>query len=199
MITFEYKKEGENFLVSIKTDRIESGTFYRMAAVIYYLGWDIISADIDTIIEEGISYSYDVFQLRSKETDAMKKAIEIGMLLETIFSRDTDIKELTANLPRFTPPVTKNFFREKAELLFEDDDENNWTVFYMEADSGRGLVYHVSKIFAEYRINVLKAIIETNAFTGRAEDTFYLQDENGKQFGKEPLAKILRKNILDNL
>jgi UTP:GlnB (protein PII) uridylyltransferase len=199
MIEFRYTKESPTlFTVTLKTDHTEPGTFHRMATIIYFLGWDVVSAIIDTITENAITYSYDVFELRTFEPDSVTHAIEIGLMLDTFFAKNSSIDEIYTQ-PKFVKPHIKNFFREKAELIFQDEPQNNWTCFYMEADSGRGLLYHVSKVLFEYNINIVKAYIDTDPITERAIDTFYLQDQHGNMFGTTDLVVEIRNKILVQL
>lgn len=197
MIEFQYKKQADDsFLISLKTDFTKIGTFHLMAGVIFDLGWDIISGEIDTIEQQGILYSFDTFILKAPGNDKIRNALEIGFMLDTIFSG----QQLTPPPARAQVKETNiAFFREKAELIFQDEPDHHWTIFYVEADSGRGLLYHLSGILEEYKINILKAKIETDKRTLRAQDTFYLQDENGKMFGNTSLAEEVRSKILARL
>lgn len=199
MIDFSYKKEGNGFFnITLKTDRTEAGTFHRMSAVIYSLGWDIISGTLDTVNEGGVSYTLDTLRLKTFEPNDTQKAIEIGMLLDFIFSKEDGLEEIYKNAKPVKSQI-KHFFREKAELLFQDEPKNNWTCFYMEADSGRGLLFRMTRVLKEYGVNILKGHIETDPITERAKDTFYLQDKEGKMFGEKPIAEEVRAKILAQL
>ena len=175
MIDFQYKTLDDEILVTLKTDVTEIGTFHRMASVIYLLGWDIISGEILTVSENGIEYAIDTLRLKSETNLGNKKAVEIGLMMDTIFSKRKGLDELFQN-HEYKPPFVKNFFRERAELIFQDEPVKNQTCFYIEADSGRGLLYHVTKVLLENKINILSGTIETDKITQRANDTFYLVD-----------------------
>jgi UTP:GlnB (protein PII) uridylyltransferase len=199
MINFQYTKHAPNlFTVTLKTDHTRPGTFYKIATVIYYLGWDIVCAIIETIEENNKLYSYNVFELRTFEPDTMIHTSEIGIMLDSIFVTDSFIEDIYKQ-PKFVKPHVKNFFRERAELIFQDEPEHNLTQFYMEADSGRGLLFHVSKVLLDYEINIVRAKIDTDPLTERAVDTFYLQDKTGNMFGNTQIVKEIRRQILDQL
>jgi UTP:GlnB (protein PII) uridylyltransferase len=197
MIEFQYKTLDEEILVTLKTNITEIGTFHRMATVIYTLGWSILSGEISTTHENGIEFAIDTLKLKTSETNS-NKAVEIGILMDSIFSKKTNLEELLSKY-EFKKPYVKDFFREKAELIFEDDENLKQTCFYIEADSGRGLLYHLTKVLAENKINIISGKIETDKITSRAMDTFYLLDENGNMFGKTSKADSIRTQILKPL
>ncbi|MBK8396608.1 MAG: hypothetical protein IPL26_15415 [Leptospiraceae bacterium] len=198
MIDFQYKTLDDEILVTLKTDVTEIGTFHRMASIIYLLGWDIISGEILTVNQDGIDYAIDTLRLKSDTNPASKKAVEIGLMMDIIFSKRKGLEELFQNY-EYKPPIIKNFFRERAELIFQDEPERNQTCFYIEADSGRGLLYHVTKVLLENQINIISGSIDTDKITMRAKDTFYLVDHNGRMFGETTKAEEIRTQILKPL
>lgn len=198
MIEFQYKTLDEEILVTLKTNITEIGTFHRMATVVYTLGWNILSGEISTIQENGIEYAIDTLKLKSITGTNSKKAVEIGILMDSIFSKKNNLEEFLSKY-EFKQPYVKDFFREKAELIFEDDETLKQTCFYIEADSGRGLLYHLTKVLAENQINIISGKIETDKITSRAKDTFYLLDDKGSMFGKTSKADEIRKQILKPL
>lgn len=198
MIDFHYKTLDDEILVTLKTDVTEIGTFHRMASVIFFLGWDILSGEILTVNENGTDFAIDTLRLKADGNGGSKKAVEIGIMMDAIFSKRKSLDELLQNFEKRTPNI-RNFFRERAELIFQDEPEKNQTCFYIEADSGRGLLYHVTKVLLENRINILSGLIETDEITQRAKDTFYLVDHNGKMFGATDKAEEIRNQILKPL
>ena len=197
MIQFQYKKDkDDSFIITLKTEVTAIGTFHRMASVIFDLGWDIISGEINTIMENNNEYSYNVLRIQLPGSDNARNAMEIGIMLDSIFSHNQEKPLLP---PRENTKKAIFFFREQPELIFQDDMSKDCTVFYIEADSGRGLLYHLSAVLLKYEINIIRASIETDAITERAKDTFYLQDKYGKMFGKQEIVKTIRKEILENL
>lgn len=198
MIDFQYKTLDDEILVTLKTDVTEIGTFHRMASIIFLLGWDIISGEILTVNQNGVDYAIDTLRLKSETNQATKKAVEIGLMMDTIFSKRKGLEELF-QAHEYRPPIIKNFFRERAELIFQDEPTKNQTCFYIEADSGRGLLYHVTKVLLENRINIISGMIDTDKITQRARDTFYLVDHEGKMFGGTTKAEEIRTQILKPL
>ncbi len=197
MIDFHYTIQGEEIVITLKTNITEIGTFHRMAAVIYGLDWDILSGDIQTIEEDGQKYSLDILKLRADPKNT-KKAAELGILMEGILRSNVTIQEFLKD-QNITLREPRKFFQERAELIFQDDPEKNATIFYVEADSGKGLLYYLTRVLVEYQIDIIGGTIETNLHTGRAEDTFFLLDKDGNLFGETPKAEEIRKKIINHL
>ncbi len=194
MIDFHYSLASDNNIkLSLKTKSTEIGTLHRMVTVIYSLDWDIIEGDIKTIEEGGESFSYDIFLIRSETKNPIKQAVQLGILMESVFSQKTSLSEILTTQNKNLE--IKKFFENRAELVFEDNIEKNATTFYIEANSGKGLLYHVTKVLMENQINILEGIIHTNK-QNIAMDTFYLQDENGNMFGNTQKAIQVRYALL---
>lgn len=189
MIDFTYKKEGDLVALSIRTEATEVGTLYRIIACLYALKMDIISGEIATIEENGKLFTLDHFRVQS-EDENQDPAFQLGVLMDTVFTRFDDVDIL---LKEYNPgePSPEQFFRENFEFIFTDDPETRTTCFYMESDSGRGLLYHITRVLMKNGINILSAKIETDPETSRARDSFYLVDKNNNPL--EPNGNLTEK------
>lgn len=194
MIDFSYKKENDNISIGIKTDSTEVGTLFRITTCLYALKMDIISGEILTIEENGKYYTLDTFLIHSEDENA-NAAFQLGVLMDSVFSTQEDIAKLLENYHLTEPPV-ELFFKENPEFIFTDDEESGTTCFYLESGSGRGLLYHITRILMNNHVDVIAGKIETDSLLGRAKDTFYLKDRNGKPFGNSELVEKLRREIL---
>lgn len=194
MIDFSYKKDNDLISIGIKTDTTEVGTLFRITTCLYALKMDIISGEIQTIEENGKYYTLDTFLIRSEDENA-SSAFQLGVLMDSVFSKQEDIAKLLENFHLTEPPLDM-FFRENPEFIFTDDEDSGTTCFYLESGSGRGLLYHITRILMNNHIDVIAGKIETDDLLGRAKDTFYLKDEHGKPFGNLELVEKLRKEIL---
>lgn len=195
MINFDLKKVDNFYNITLKTDYTEIGTFHRMTGVIFSLGWDVVSGELNTIIENGLPFSQNFLKLRSTKNNSSQEVMDIGILMDSIFSQKMNFEELVKKYNIRMPPV-ETFFGKQGELIFQDDQDKQATCFYLEADSREGLLFHITKVFLDFKINILSAIIETDLLTQRAMDTFYLVDEDGKMFGDKPIANQIREKIL---
>jgi UTP:GlnB (protein PII) uridylyltransferase len=195
MIEFNFNTMGEEIIITLKTTLTQIGTFHKMVAVIYSLDWDILSGDIRSVEEKGEQYSYDILKLKK---EGKKHPVELGLLMDTVFSSKSILDEVvkSLNIQKVEP---RKFFKGRKELIFEDDHEKQATVFYIEADNGKGLLYYVTKVLMDYKIDIKAAKIETDPNTQTVMDTFYLTDEKGGLFGDLPVAEEIRERILKPL
>lgn len=195
MIEFQYKKENDNILISLKTDTTQVGTFHRIATIIYALKLDIVSGELKTIQEKGTEYTVDSFILTTEGGDSTQAAFQLGMMMDSIFSKNAKFEEILEKL-QIQEPAIGTFFRENPEFIFSDLPERHQTCLYLESSSGRGLLYYVSRILMLNGINIQSATIETDAKTGRAKDSFYCTDAQGKMFAGSLLSEKIRREIL---
>jgi UTP:GlnB (protein PII) uridylyltransferase len=199
MIEFNYSVQAEEIVISLKTDITKIGTFHKMVAVIYKFDWDIQFGDIQTIEIDGKKYALDLIKLKIEEKKNIQSTIELGYLMESIFSSNEDIlPDLYKEI--FSKKVKKlSYFKDRAELIIEDDLNLNQTVLYIEAESAKGLLFYLTKVFLELEIDIVSAKIETEPNTQIAMDTFYLLDKDGHMFGDTPKSKELKDLIFKNL
>lgn len=195
LIEFQYKREKENILISLKTDSTQIGTFHRIATIIYALKLDILSGELSTIIENGKEFTIDSFILQADGQDTTHAAFQLGMMMDSLFSKNAKFEEILEKL-QIQEPAVGTFFKENPEFIFSDIPELNQTCLYLESSAGRGLLYYVSRILMQNHVNILSATIETDMETGRAKDSFYLTDKNGKVFASSDLALKIRSEIL---
>ena len=191
MINFSWTPVGpEQTLLEIRTPMVRVGTLYRLAAAIYCLDLDIYSGDVDTIEEEGETYSQDRFFLRpveGKERDSTEIYHSLGVLMETLMSDRIDPEKLLQQHNRSIPDPCY-FMEETPELVFDTDPERQETRFYIETSGRTGLLIHLSRLFYLSDINIVTATIRTNN-AGRAQDQFHLQ-YNGKPLDEDQCRKI---------
>lgn len=195
MIDFHYSLNADNTIqLYLKTKATEIGTLNRMVSVIYSLDWDILEGEIRTIVENNTSYSYDFFLIQTETKKPIEKAMELGILMESVFSQKTSLNEILKTQNKKLQ--VKKFFENRAELIFQDEVDKNVTTFYIEANSAKGLLYHITRVLMNHRINIIEGIIKTDRPTNLAMDTFYLQDETGSMFGNTEKALQLKEDLL---
>lgn len=195
MLEFQYKREKNNILISLKTDSTQFGTFHRIATIIYALKLDILSGELGTMKENGSEYTVDSFILQADENNLTQAAFQLGVMMDSLFSKNAKFEEILSKL-QIQEPAVATFFKENPEFIFTDLTEKGETCLYLESSSGRGLLYYVSRILMENKIDIVSATIETDPKTGRAKDSFYLRTADGQMFASSPLAEKIRDQIL---
>ncbi len=195
MLEFQYKREKSNILISLKTDSTQFGTFHRIATIIYALKLDILSGELGTVFENGHHYTVDSFLLQADENNLSNAAFQLGVMMDSLFSKNAKFEEILSKL-QIQEPAVATFFKESPEFIFTDLSEKGETCLYLESSSGRGLLYYVSRILMENKIDIISATIETDPKSGRAKDSFYLKTSDGLMFASSPLAEKIRNQIL---
>jgi len=195
MVDFSYKKEGNLISLTIRTDSTEIGTLFRIIACLYVLKMDILSGEVQTLEENGKSYTYDRFLVKSlsPENDS---AFELGVLMDSLFTRYEDIHKILKSYD-LRDPDPQIFFEGNFEFIFMDDPQTSTTCFYMESRNARGLLYHVTRILMKNKIDIVSAKIETDSVANLAMDRFYIRDENGQPLSRNPeLIETIKTEIL---
>ncbi|MCZ8154700.1 MAG: hypothetical protein O9264_01165 [Leptospira sp.] len=195
MLEFQYKREKDNILISLKTDSTQFGTFHRIATIIYALKLDILSGELGTVEEEGVRFTVDSFLLQTEDNNVTQASFQLGVMMDSLFSKNAKFEEILSKL-QIQEPAVSTFFKENPEFIFSDISEKGETCLYLESSAGRGLLYYVSRILMENEININSAIIETDPKTGRAKDSFYLTTKEGAMFASTALAEKIRNQIL---
>ena len=191
-----YKLENDLISLRIKSDQAKLGTFHRIVSVLYFLGLDIIHGEIHTIQDESRQSIDDLFVIKkSKDIGLPELQKNLALLLDSALSFKESLSEWS-NRYSIEDPEIKTFFEDKPEFIFIDDPETKTTCFYMEAFPKKGLLFHISRVFLEKQVDIVKAKIETDTLSNRAKDSFYLLNKEGSQFAKSKLANELLESIL---
>ncbi|MDI7190610.1 ACT domain-containing protein [Leptospira santarosai] len=196
MIHFHYKENDGFYTVTLKTSETAPGTLHKMVKAMFFMGWEIVSGDIETIEEEGRFYSYDIFMLRSDETDSKIKASKLGVLMSSVFTDDFVLEEMIHHSSEVDLRNTYHLSPD-SKLEFENIELGTKTKFTLEAPDRKGLLYFVTGVLKENGINIHSATIRTDRTGNRAQDTFILSDTKGGGFAGSSLEDRVSRNILE--
>ncbi len=183
MINFSWsRRDDDRFLVFVKTPLVRAGTFNRLTTAIYALNLSIVSGNLNTLREGEELYSVDEFLLENADMgapppDAATTSARLGMLMESLLREEADpigfLRDQGAE-----PPPPLSFFEAAPEIVFQDLPGENVTQFYIETLDRSGLLYQISSALYRHDVNIIRGTIHT-AETGMAEDTFFLQYQDG--------------------
>lgn len=180
MISFSWTALSENiFEIRIKTPVTRIGTLYRLTAAIYILGLDIISGSVDTAYENGEEFTDDTFLLRPAaegETDFAFFSARVGVLMETLIRNEKDPDDLLRER-QIEPPNINFLFDAQPMIQFRDLPEGNLTEFSITSLNRTGLLFHLTRIFAEEEISIIRGTIKSEQDT--AKDRFFVQRNGG--------------------
>ncbi|AXR59876.1 ACT domain-containing protein [Leptospira mayottensis] len=197
MIHFHYKENDGFYTVTLKTSETAPGTLHKMVKAMFFMGWEIVSGDIKTIEEEGQFYSYDIFTLKSDETDSKIKASKLGVLMSSVFTDDFALEEIIHHSSEVDLRNTYHLGPD-SKLEFEDIELGTKTKFILEAPDRKGLLYFITGVLKENGINIHSATIRTDRTGNRAQDTFILSDtKRGRGFAGSSLEDRVSRNILE--
>ncbi|AYV56083.1 ACT domain-containing protein [Leptospira kmetyi] len=196
MIQFHYKENDGLYTVTLKTSETAPGTLHKMVKAMFFMGWEIVSGDIETIEENGQFFSYDVFTLKSDETDSKIKASKLGILMSSVFTEDSALEEIIHHSSEIDLRNTYHLSTD-SKLEFNDIEMGTKTKFTLEAPDRKGLLYFVTGVLKENGINIHSATIRTDRTGNRAQDTFILSDVKGAGFAGTSLEDRVSRNILE--
>ncbi|PJZ57061.1 ACT domain-containing protein [Leptospira barantonii] len=196
MIQFHYKENDGLYTVTLKTSETAPGTLHKMVKAMFFMGWEIVSGDIETIQENGQFFSYDVFTLKSEETDSKIKASKLGILMSSVFTEDSALEEIIHHSSEIDLRNTYHLSTD-SKLEFNDIEMGTKTKFTLEAPDRKGLLYFVTGVLKENGINIHSATIRTDRTGNRAQDTFILSDVKGSGFSGTSLEDRVSRNILE--
>ncbi|TGM08957.1 ACT domain-containing protein [Leptospira barantonii] len=196
MIQFHYKENDGLYTVTLKTSETAPGTLHKMVKAMFFMGWEIVSGDIETIQENGQFFSYDVFTLKSEETDSKIKASKLGILMSSVFTEDSALEEIIHHSSEIDLRNTYHLSTD-SKLEFNDIEMGTKTKFTLEAPDRKGLLYFVTGVLKENGINIHSATIRTDRTGNRAQDTFILSDVKGSGFAGTSLEDRVSRNILE--
>ncbi len=178
MISFSWTALSQHiFEIRIKTPVTRVGTLYRLTAAIYVLGLDIVSGSVDTGHEHDEEFADDTFLLQPStdgETSFAYYSAKIGVLMETLLRNEMDPDDLLRER-HINPPDIRFLFEALPEITFRDLPDRNVTEFNITCQNRTGLLFHITRIFAEEGISIIRGTIKSEADT--AKDRFFLQQQ----------------------
>jgi len=181
-------------------DRVEAvlytphsnSTFAQATAMLAELGMTIVDARIVPISNDFSLHTYIFMELDHRTVIDDARLHKIRHTLTSILTTDdTRAVKVTRRAPRQV-----RMFTTKTVINFDHDISNKRTVMELAAGDRPGLLSIVGQTFIEFRINIETAKIMT--IGERAEDVFYIVDENNKLLSDE-VCDQLRERLVQRL
>lgn len=183
--------DGDGIEAVFYTPRLKR-TFAHATALLAELGMTIVDARI-VPVANGFSLDTYIFMELDHRNEVDEARInKIRRTLTRILSTDdTRALKVTRRAPRQV-----RMFSTKTVINFDHDVSNKRTVMELIAGDRPGLLSTVGQTFIEFDINIETAKIMT--IGERAEDVFYVVDENNRQLTDEICDK-LRDRLMEQL
>ncbi len=203
LIDREFSRAGREYFVDINPDyknkvteiiiasRDRKGLFYKLAGIMTYVGFNILSANINTRNNGSV---LDVFYVdlgkREYEFDEYLNEKLINTLDEVLVKgRDIDEK-ITKKIKGFH---RKSIFKEKDEVYFDNSSSDGYTIIDVFTKDHLGLLYEITKKL--YQLNLDIYFSKINTLGERAIDVFYVK-RNGKKIEDRQELETIRTALL---
>jgi len=164
--------------------------FAAITSVLDQLGLNIADA---RIIRSSQGYSFDsyiILDQSGNEITSQQSRQEIQHYLhEKLSEHEIDVSDVSR-----IPPRQLRHFHMQTDVKFDTDSRTNSTIMEVITADRAGLLASIGKILHEQRYQVHNARIST--FGARAEDIFYITDEEGNVL--DAMAKEVLRNIVIN-
>ena len=178
----ETPERGGNSVLTYMPHRQEN--FSRTTALLDQMGLNILDARI-TPLEGGLSLdTYLVLEDTGAPIADRHRALEIEkQLWRVLQSDDARGPVVTRRAPRQV-----RMFSTPTQITFTDDPVHNRTVLELIAGDRPGLLSEIGKVLLAERVDVVTARIMT--IGERAEDVFYVTDEQGRQLAEDKRLRL---------
>ncbi len=178
----ESPERGGNAVLTFMTHRQQN--FSRTTALLDQMGLNILDARI-TPLEGGLSLdTYLVLEDTGAPIADRHRAHEIEQQLWRILqSDDAKWPVVTRRAPRQV-----RMFSTPTQITFTEDPVRQRTVLELIAGDRPGLLSEIGKVLLAERVDVVTARIMT--IGERAEDVFYITDEQGRQLADETRLRL---------
>jgi len=183
-------KRGDKLSEIIIATKDVQGLFSQLAGAFTYVGFNILSATINTRNNGNI---LDIFTV-----DMGKHDIEIDAhlfdklrdILSKIISRGEKIDELV--IAKAKKYHKRSIFKEKNEVLFDNKSSDEFTIIDVFANDHMGLLFEITRALNMLSLNIYFSKIST--YGERAVDVFYVK-KNGEKI-KDTDMEYIRNYIL---
>jgi [protein-PII] uridylyltransferase len=157
----------------VSPDRL--GLFASVAGVLSVHGLDILSAEAHSD-EQGMAASR--FHLRDAPRDGWAEVVrDVSSALEGEFDIDSRLRERAETYSRRRRESALG--PQPPQVCFDDTGSSNATVVEVHAPDRVGLLYDITKVFADQRLDIRHARIAT--LGDNVVDTFYLRESDGSK------------------
>ncbi len=161
------------------------GLFSQLAGAFTYVGFNILSATINTRNNGNI---LDIFTVDIGKHDIDIDAHLFDKLKEILYriiSKGEKIDELV--ISKAKKYHKKSVFKEKNEVYFDNSSSDEFTIIDVFANDHKGLLFEITRALNMLSLNIYFSKIST--YGERAVDVFYVK-KNGKKLEDEDMGYI---------
>ncbi len=184
-----HSKSTEIFIHTRDTEHV----FGRVVGVLSSFNLDILHADIYTTCD---NQTMDTFIIQGSDGKPVSDTHDIEMIKNTLLKALDCDEDPEVNISKRVPRQLKSF-SSPSQIEFSQDILNHRTIMEITTGDRPGLLYIISQLIAEVKLQVTHAKIAT--LGERVEDIFYLQDESHKAVRKPEILENLKHKIIEKL
>jgi len=184
---------GYNVVIVCTWDR--AGLFNKITGTLSAAGLNILSAQIFTRTDGIALDTFFVNDARTGSLAAREKHDKFAELLETVLNGEAvDLPRLIARQIT-NRPVYEAYAGERmpTEIYFDNDASEARTLIEIETEDQLGLLYAISRTFAELSVDIVGARIVTER--GAAIDSFYVRELDGGKITSMERQRHIEKKL----
>ena len=166
---------------------VQDAIFAAVTSVLDQLGLNIADA---RIIRSSDGYSFDSFIILDQSGNEIATEQARQEIQQHLYEKLSKHKIDVANISRIAPRQLRHFHMQ-TDVRFDTDTRTNCTIMEVITADRAGLLASIGKVLREQHYRIHNARIST--FGARAEDLFYITDENGN------MLDAMEKEVLRNL
>jgi [protein-PII] uridylyltransferase len=167
----------------------EEDQFSHITAVLDQLGLNVVDANIFTTRDNN---ALDTFHVLDESGSPVTSPHRLEEIRDALLANITAREKSGWHVSRRTPRQYKHF-PIKTHLAFKLDEYDNRTVMELITADRPGLLSRIGRAFADCNIRLLNAKIVT--LGSRAEDVYYITDQNNQPLTEENGVACLEKAI----
>jgi len=154
--------------------------FTKFTGALTAAGLNILSARIFSRKDGIVIDSFEVVDAGTGSLVKKIKCDKFSNIIKSVLNEATDLDILVDKASQ-TPPLYQAVERDSipTKIAFDNERMPRRTIVEIETEDRVGLLYIVSKVFAELNIDLSYAKILTEK--GAAIDSFYIQNEEGEK------------------
>lgn len=183
--TFEltYETRGDNYLLKLIIPENSKGIIYRVTAVLFAHGWDILEANFEIIPNGKI---HDLFYIRNlhglvMNDDSLK---QIKRDLKELFEGGVAVSEYLERfeLPPIPPPISQ------PTIQVFNPEKSDSTVLDIRTQDRPGLLFEISQLLFLLDIDILSVTAQSDG--GLIRDTFLLRQDSSRRLDTQTMDRI---------
>jgi len=192
LILLRERPQGDGTEIFIRTE-YNSNLFTIISTLIEQMHLTVMDARVFTSKD---NYTLDTFFVLEADGSQLTDVARINELKEKLTHYITNPKAITSAVTRHIPRAAKHF-KFPTRVGFENNEIQNQTMMKVTAYDRPGLLSQIGSAMHTCKVTLHKAKIAT--YGEKAEDIFFITDNNGNTLTDDKQLKCLEQSITEGL